>query len=156
VNLNASSLPSFDQDELIQSHPVATVMIDKGGVVLFVNAAAEQLCNVSRSAMVGRVVFDVISIDRAYRQRMLDPATPALFAHRAEVTVGAGRRTIFVDLQMVPYGQGGHRILAMIPSQSEAELMGGAIGRSGRAAGQPHCGGQRRVDEPADIYRVCT
>jgi two-component system nitrogen regulation sensor histidine kinase GlnL len=135
MNLNASSLPSFDQDELIQSHPVATVMIDKGGVVLFVNAAAEQLCNVSRSAMVGRVVFDVISIDRAYRQRMLDPATPALFAHRAEVTVGAGRRTIFVDLQMVPYGQGGHRILAMIPSQSEAELMGGAIGRSGRAAG---------------------
>lgn len=135
MNHGTSSLPSFDQDELIQSHPVATVLIDKGGVVLFVNAAAEHLCNVSRSAMIGRVIFDLISIDRAYRQRMLDPATPALFAHRAEVTVGGGRRTIFVDLQMVPYGGGGYRILALIPSQSEAELMGGAIGRSGRAAG---------------------
>ena len=38
-------------------------------------------------------------------------------------------------MQMVPYGQSGHRILALIPAQSDAELMGGAIGRSGRAAG---------------------
>lgn len=135
MTLSTSSIPPFDHDELIQSHPVATIMIDKGGVVLFVNAAAEQLCNVSRSSMVGRVVYDVISIDRNYRQRMLDPATPSLFAHRTEVTVGAGRRTIFVDLQMVPMGTSGHRILALLPSQSDAELMGGAIGRSGRAAG---------------------
>ena len=124
----------FDHDELIQSHPVATLLIDKGGVVLFVNAAAEQLCNVSRSAMVGRVVYDVIGMDRSYRQRMNDPETSALFAHRAEITIG-GRKSIFVDMQMVPYGQSGHRILALLPSQSEAELLGGAIGRSGRAAG---------------------
>jgi two-component system nitrogen regulation sensor histidine kinase GlnL len=135
VNGATSHLPNFDHDELIQSHPVATLMIDKGGVVLFVNAAAEQLCNISRASMVGRVLFDVIALDRQYRQRMLDPATPALFAHRTEVTVGAARRTIYVDLQMVPYGNSGHKILAIIPSQSEAELMGGAIGRSGRAAG---------------------
>ena len=50
-----SSIPRFDHDELIQSHPIPTLLIDGGGVVLFVNAAAEQLCNVSRSAMVGRV-----------------------------------------------------------------------------------------------------
>lgn len=131
----SSSIPSFDHDELIQSHPIATLMIDKGGIILFVNAAAEQLCNVSRAAMVGRAVYDVMTIDRNYRQRMQDPATSALFAHRTEVTVGGGRRTMSVDLQMVPYGQSGHRILALIPSQSAAELMGGAIGRSGRAAG---------------------
>ena len=100
----------------------------------FVNAAAEQMCNVSRSAMVGRVVYDVIDMVRSYRQRMSDAATSALFAHRAEISVG-GRKTIFVDMQMVPYGQNGHRILALIPAQSDTELMGGAIGRSGRAAG---------------------
>lgn len=129
-----SSIPSFDHDELIQSHPVPTLLIDGAGVVLFVNAAAEQLCNVSRSAMVGRVVYDVIHMDRSYRQRMSDAATSALFAHRTEISAG-GRRSIFVDMQMVPYGQSGHRILALVPSQSDAELMGGAIGRSGRAAG---------------------
>lgn len=134
MTARSSSIPVFDHDELIQSHPVATLLIDRNGVILFVNAAAEQLCNLSRSAMVGRAIFDVIAMDRDYRQRMNDPAYSALFAHRAEISV-AHRKTIFVDLQMVPYGQGGHRILALVPSQDEAELMGGAIGRSGRAAG---------------------
>ncbi|PQM29539.1 PAS domain-containing sensor histidine kinase [Sphingopyxis lindanitolerans] len=129
-----SSIPTFDHDEIIQSHPVATLLIDKGGVVLFVNAAAEQLCNTGRGAMVGRVVDELIGMDRGYRQRMNDPATPALFAHRAEITLG-GRRSAFVDMQLVPYGRSGHRILTLVPSQSDADLMGGAIGRSGRAAG---------------------
>src|SRR3546814_4327247 len=84
--------------------------------------------------MVGRVIYDVIEMDRSYRQRMSDAATSALFAHRTEISVG-GRRSFFVDMQMVPYGQSGHRILALVPSQRDAELMGGAIGRSGRAAG---------------------
>jgi two-component system nitrogen regulation sensor histidine kinase GlnL len=134
VSALTSSIPSFDHDELIQSHPVPTLLIDGGGVVLFVNAAAEQLCNMSRSAMVGRVVHDVIHMDRNYRQRMSDAATSALFAHRTEISVG-GRKAVFVDMQMVPYGHSGHRILALVPSQSDSELMGGAIGRSGRAAG---------------------
>lgn len=135
MNGASSHIPNFDHDELIQSHPVATLMLDKYGVILYVNAAVEQLCNISRSAMVGRPVFDVIDLDRQYRKRMLEADTPALFAHRTEVTVGTWRRTIFIDLQMVPYGNVGHKILTMIPSQSEAELMGGTIGRSGRAAG---------------------
>ena len=130
----SSSIPAFDHYELIQSHPVATLLVDRGGVILFVNAAAEQLCNMSRSAMVGRVVYDVIRMDRSYRQRMSDPATSALFAHRAEISVG-DRKSVFADLQMVPYGASGHRILALVPAQSESELMGGVIGRSGRAAG---------------------
>lgn len=134
MTASTSSIPTFDHDEIIQSHPVPTLLIDKGGVVLFVNAAAEQLCNTSRAAMVGRVLYDVIGMDRGYRQRMNDPATSALFAHRAEISVGP-RRSVLVDMQMVPYGNSGHRILALVPAQSEAELMGGAIGRSGRAAG---------------------
>jgi len=134
VSALTSSIPTFDHDELIQSHPVATLLIDKGGVVLFVNAAAEQLCNISRSVMVGRIVYDLISMDRSYRRRMIDQSASALFAHRAEIAVG-GRKAILVDMQLVPYGQSGHRILALVPSQSDAELMGGVIGRSGRAAG---------------------
>lgn len=134
MTAQTSSIPTFDHDELIQSHPVATLLIDGNGVILFVNAAAEQLCNVGRAAMVGRVVYDVIGMDRNYRQRMSDPTYSSLFAHGAEISVG-GRKTVFIDMQMVPYGHSGHRILALVPSQSEAELMGGAIGRSGRAAG---------------------
>src|SRR3546814_1044194 len=84
--------------------------------------------------MVGRVIYDVIAMDRGYRQRMSDATTSALFAHRAEISIG-GRKAVFVDMQMVPYGNSGHRILALVPSQSDAELIGGAIGRSGRAAG---------------------
>src|SRR3546814_14531681 len=84
--------------------------------------------------MVGRVVYDVIRMDRGYRQRMSDPATPALFAHRTEISV-SDRRALFVDLPLVPYGHSGHRILAPVPSQSEAELMGGAVGRPARVAG---------------------
>ena len=60
-----SNIPIVDHDELIHSHPVPTLLIDKGGVVLFVNAAAEQMCNVSRSAMIGRGVYDVIDMDRS-------------------------------------------------------------------------------------------
>jgi two-component system nitrogen regulation sensor histidine kinase GlnL len=134
VSALTSSIPMFDHDEIIQSHPVATLLIDRGGVILFVNAAAEQLCNIGRAAMVGRVIDDVIGMDRSFRQRMNDPAAPALFAHRAEITLG-GRRSVFVDMQLVPYGRSGHRILTLVPSQREADLMGGAIGRSGRAAG---------------------
>src|SRR3546814_6213666 len=93
VTALTSSIPAFDHDELIQSHPVATLLIDRGGVVLFVNAAAEQLCNLSRSAMVGRVVYDVIRMDRGYRQRMRNPATSALFAHRTAIAVGARKAT---------------------------------------------------------------
>ncbi|HMO76095.1 MAG TPA: ATP-binding protein [Sphingopyxis sp.] len=133
MNALTSSIPSFDHDELIQSHPVATLLIDGNGVILFVNAAVEQLCNVGRSAMVGRVVYDVVRMDRNYRQRMSDPACSALFAHGAEIVVAG--KPVHVDMQMVPYGHSGHRILALIASQREAELMGGAIGRSGRAAG---------------------
>lgn len=129
-----SNIPTFDHDELIQSHPVATMLIDRAGVLLFVNAAAEQLCNIGRGAMVGRVIHDVILMDRGCRQRMQDPATSALLAHRAEISVG-GRRSLFVDLQMVPFGSNGHRILALQPAQSDSDLMGGTIGRSGRAAG---------------------
>ncbi len=129
-----SSIPTFDHDEIIQSHPIATLLIDRGGVILFVNAAAEQLCNMGRAAMVGRIVYDVIGMDRAYRQRMSDSATSALFAHRAEISIGS-RKTAFVDMQLVPYGRSGHRILTFVPSQSDTELLGGAIGRSGRAAG---------------------
>src|SRR3546814_20155064 len=39
VTALTSSIPAFDHDELIHSHPVATLLIDRGGVVLFVNAA---------------------------------------------------------------------------------------------------------------------
>src|SRR3546814_1113177 len=45
----------------------------------------------------------IFRMDRGYRQRMSDPATSALFAHRAEISVG-DRKTVFADLQMVPYG----------------------------------------------------
>src|SRR3546814_5147747 len=66
----------------------------------------------------GRVIYDVIAMDRGYRQRMSDATTSALFAHRAEISIG-GRKAVFVDMQMVPYGNSGHRILALVPSQSE-------------------------------------
>src|SRR3546814_20242699 len=98
VTALTSSIPAFDHDELIQSHPVATLLIDRGGVVLFVNAAAEQLCNLSRSAMVGRVVYAVIRMDRGYRPRMSNPATSALLAPRTDTPVGA-LQAHFVDLQ---------------------------------------------------------
>src|SRR3546814_20072368 len=84
--------------------------------------------------MVGRVVYDVIRMERGFRQRMSNPATSALFAHRTEISVGA-RKAIFVDLQLVPYGQSRHRIPALIPSPSEAALMGGVTGRLGRPPG---------------------
>src|SRR3546814_18681286 len=73
-------------------------------------------------------------MDRGYRQRMSDATTSALFAHRAEISIG-GRKAVFVDMQMVPYGNSGHRILTLVPSQCDAALIGGSIGRSGLAAG---------------------
>lgn len=132
---SASNISAFDHEELLQSHPVATIVMDKNGVLLFVNSAAEQLCNISRAAMIGRVIYDVISIDRSYRQHMLDASKPSLYAHRTEIVIASARRAIDVDLQMVELEHSGHRILTLTPSQNDAEFLGTAIGRSGRAAG---------------------
>lgn len=125
---------AWDRDELIQSHPVATLLLDHSGTIIFVNSAAEQLCNVSRSAMVGRALFDVIQLDSSYRKRILDAENPALFAHGVEIIL-SDRKVMLVDIQMLPSGSGAHLILAITPAQREADLLSGSFGRSGRAAG---------------------
>src|SRR3546814_9778147 len=77
VTALTSSIPAFDHDELIQSHPVATLLIDRGGVVLLVNAAAEQLCNLSRSALVGRVVSEDRKSKRLNSSHQCAPHMPS-------------------------------------------------------------------------------
>lgn len=126
--------PALDADELIQSHPVATLLIDDDAVVLFGNSAAEQLCNISRSSMVGKSLFDVVQLDDVCRQRLDDPGNPALSMRGVEIIV-ADNRTVIVDIQVAPSSTHAHRVIALIPVSKESEMAGSSIGRSGKSAG---------------------
>lgn len=125
---------ALDYEELIQSHPVATWLLDGEGRILIVNAAAEQLCNMGRAAMLGGDFQALVRLESDFSRRMRETGNPVLVAHGVEILVG-DQRAVRVDLQSAPCGVGEHHIVTMIPVEWEANLRGGLIGRSGQAAG---------------------
>jgi two-component system, NtrC family, nitrogen regulation sensor histidine kinase GlnL len=131
----ASDTPTFPliADDLLQAHPVPTFLIAAGGQVTFVNQAAEQLANMGRTALLGRSLFDILGLDADQRQRLAALDQRAYLAHAVRLDVGQ-TRAVIADVQMVPLGEAGHRLLTLTPITAAGELL--AIGNrgSGRSA----------------------
>jgi len=120
-------------DDLLQAHPVPTFLISASKQIAFVNQAAEQLANTGRSGLLGRPLFAILHLDDAQRQRLDALDRRAYLAHAVPMDVGRSRG-IVADLQMVPIGEVGHRLLTLNPVTGTGELL--AIGNrgSGRSA----------------------
>jgi two-component system, NtrC family, nitrogen regulation sensor histidine kinase GlnL len=116
-------------DDLIQAHPVATFLLSAGNIIAFVNQAAEQLANISRSAMLGRALFDIVRLDDAHQERLRAVDTRGYLAHAVRLDVGQSAAMV-ADVQMVPVGEAGHRLLTLTPVIGMGDLL--ALSHSGR------------------------
>lgn len=134
--MSASDRPGFPllADDLLQAHPVATFLVNASGTIAFVNQAAEQLTNMGRAVLLGRSLFDIVMFDEAQQQRLSSLDTRGYLAHAVHLQVGQSEAMV-ADVQMVPLGEAGHRLLTLTPIIGTGELL--AIGNSGggRSAG---------------------
>jgi two-component system nitrogen regulation sensor histidine kinase GlnL len=115
-------------EDLLQAHPVATFMVSRNGLIQFVNQAAEQLANMGRAALLGRSLFDIVRLppEQEARLRALDQR--AYLAHGLTMTVGQGSSDL-IDLQFVPLGESGNRLLTLAPVIGAGEFL--ALGSKG-------------------------
>ena len=132
----ASDRPGFPllADDLLQAHPVPTFLVNASDTIAFVNQAAEQLANMGRAALLGRPLFDIVRVDDAQRERLGSLETRGYLAHAVPLDIGQSAAMV-ADIQMVPLGEAGHRLLTVTPVVVTGELL--AIGNSGggRSAG---------------------
>ncbi|MCE7797973.1 ATP-binding protein [Sphingobium sufflavum] len=125
------------------SHPVATLIIDDGDLIVSANPRAESLLNMARSALIGSRLTDVLRLD--------DPAMDPSFWHTDkplsayDVRLYAGRSdAVEMDILINPLSDApGWRVLAMhIHSQSHAigfrRAPSGAMSAMGAAAMLAH------------------
>lgn len=124
----------LDPADLFQAHPVATFLIGRDGTIRFANSAAEQLCNLSRAALIGRPLHEILSLDAAHAARFFAANDSAFLAHAAEVRLGR-RDVLRADLQRVPLHRGPEQLVTVAPLHREAELIGGVSGRPAQTAG---------------------
>lgn len=124
---------SVTADELWQAHPVATFLISRDNVILHVNQAAEQLANMGRAAMVGRPLFDVVSPESEQAERLRTADQRAYLAHSVAVAIGQAPATL-ADLQLVPLGDSGNRLLTLAPVIAAGELQALGNRSGGRTA----------------------
>lgn len=131
----ASDAPAFPlvADDLLQVHPVPTFLVAGTNCIAFVNQAAEQLANIGRAGLLGRSLFDILGLDADQHQRLAALDRRAYLAHAVRLDIGQTRGVI-ADIQMVPVGEAGHRLLTLTPITGTGELL--AIGNrgSGRSA----------------------
>lgn len=132
----SSDRPGFPllADDLLQAHPVPTFLLNANNSIAFVNQAAEQLANIGRAAMLGRALFDIVRFDDAQQQRLETLEARSYLAHAVRLDVGQSAAMV-ADVQIVPVGEAGYRLLTLTPIIGTGELL--AIGNSGggRSAG---------------------
>ncbi len=102
--------------ELLQAHPVATLLIDGGGRVIDANTAAEHLLNRGQAAMRDRCARDLLYWrDGGGIDRMLAEPAKAMWAYSIELELsGGGRIAADVALGAINPAEG-WRMLAIHP-----------------------------------------
>lgn len=120
-------------DELLQAHPVATFLVSRNAIILLVNQAAEQLANMGRAALVGRSLFDIVRLDAEQESRLRALDQRAYLAHGLSMTVGQGSSDL-IDLQFVPLGDSGNRLLTLAPVIGAGEFLALGSKSGGRSA----------------------
>jgi two-component system nitrogen regulation sensor histidine kinase GlnL len=128
------TVTALPAEDLLEAHPVATLLISPTQTIVLVNQAAEQLANMGRASMVGRPLFDIVRLDSQHVARIGQMGERAYIAHAVMVGAGHGADGL-TDLQYVPLGRDGHHLLTLVPITGAGELL--ALGQSSasRSAG---------------------
>lgn len=122
--------------ELLQAHPVATLLVDGKGVIVEANQAAETLFNRARTSLVGRFAGSVI-IWRVGEglARMLGEPGKSVWAYSVELSIHADTN-LFADIAMGPINpSGGWRVLAIHPVPKGGRMPFRRPGSAARSAG---------------------
>ena len=120
--------------DLLNAHPVATLLLDREGVIRWVNPAMETICNTASNALIGKAIGDVVQPRSEALMRQFDDPDQGCTAYASPVTLGAGRDPLFVDIHLEPMGDGG-RLLTIQPPPRVADGLGGpSTGGTGRSA----------------------
>lgn len=123
----------FVPDDLFQAHPIATFLLSADNHIILVNQAAEHLANMGRAAMLGRPLLEIVRPEAEQERRLQLFDQRAYLAHGIGVAVGHAPATI-VDLQLVPVGDSGRRLLTIAPVITADELLALGSRRGSRSA----------------------
>lgn len=121
--------------ELLQAHPVATLLLDPDGLVIDVNQAAESLLNRASATLVGRDARQLLAGWNVRLERVL--AQPSKSAWAYDVAIGSGSGgTVFADIALgSSHPASGWRILAIHPVPRGGRVPFRKPGSAARSAG---------------------
>ncbi len=110
--------------DIIGAMPVATLVVAPDNLVTDVNARAEAMLNMARSAIVGSDIARLIRVDNVNTRFDLWQSSSPLAAY--DVTIHAGRNAaIRADLMISPLGEFDSWRVVTIHTQSLAQAIGG-------------------------------
>jgi two-component system, NtrC family, nitrogen regulation sensor histidine kinase GlnL len=125
------------QAELLQAHPVATFLIDREGVIVEANQAAETLFNRARASLIGKAATGTV----VWRQgnlaleRMLAEPGKSVWAYSVDLAIDTATNA-FADIALGPVnGAGGWRVLAIHPVPRGGRLSFRKPGSAAKSAG---------------------
>lgn len=108
----------FSARDVILAHPVATFIIDGDGVIFEANPAAENMCNLARTHLIGLRVANIISTTEIDVEMILKEEGKSFAAYDLSFNVGrAGQQR--ADLLISPAHPEGFRMMAL-PQSGEA------------------------------------
>ena len=125
--------------ELMQAHPVATLVLDGDGRIVDVNQAAESLTNRARAALIGRHLGETIPWEEPEGlPRMLAEPSKTVWAYSVELHPDKAH-SIFADIALGPLNAAsGWRVMAVHPvprgGRSPFRRPGSAARSAGAAA----------------------
>lgn len=133
---DAGANPGPALGELLQAHPVATLLINGAGVIVEANQAAEALFNTARTSLLARPAGTVIK----WREgegltRMLAEPGKSVWAYSVELSIQADNN-LFADIALGPINAaGGWRVMAVHPVPKGGRMPFRRPGSAARSAG---------------------
>ncbi|MFM6854128.1 MAG: two-component system sensor histidine kinase NtrB, partial [Sphingopyxis sp.] len=136
MNHGAGAAP--EMGELLQAHPVATLLISQNATVIEVNQAAEALLNRARAALIGRLATDIVrwhSPDDAGLSRMLAEPGKSVWAYSVDIDIDR-EQIVTVDIALgAVHATGDWRVLTLHPVPRGGRMFLRRPGAAARSAG---------------------
>jgi two-component system, NtrC family, nitrogen regulation sensor histidine kinase GlnL len=136
MNGRGGTVPAPPAFELMQAHPVPTLLIDRNGNTIDVNQAAESLLNRARAALLGRPLGGVLP----WREpegltRMLAEPGKSIWAYSVELLLDPAN-PLFADIALGPVNSdSGWRVIAVHPVPRGGRMPFRRPGSAARSAG---------------------
>ncbi len=122
--------------DLLQSHPVPTLVADPDGAVIEVNQAAESLFNRARSALLGQALDRLLVSDGDPDglPRIVAQPSKTVWAYSTELAMASGA-PLLADIAFGPAGADGRRVVAIHPVPRGGRTPFRRPGAAARSAG---------------------